>query len=157
MRGISHFCESSQHFSRKRFFCEVDFFANGDQAGRLFLRKRCDIFANENGCVTAVRNHSFWYPQNSIQLTIVSKSCSIPTKTTICTVFRDRLRRRNQTKRNLLLAFQFVCGPGEGGGGGGEGGEGRKLEPAVEAFAHFQLGFRVACLAALFFYSRYSF
>ena len=111
MRGISHFCESSQHFSRKRFFCEVDFFANGDQAGRLFLRKRCDIFANENGCVTAVRNHSFWYPQNSIQLTIVSKSFSIPTKTTICTVSRDRLRRRNQTKGNLPFAFQLVCGP----------------------------------------------
>ena len=34
-----------------------------------------------------------------------------PAKTTICTVSRGRLRRRNQTKRNLPLAFQFVCGP----------------------------------------------
>ena len=33
------------------------------------------------------------------------------TKTTIYTVCRVRLRRRNQTKRNLPLAFQFVCGP----------------------------------------------
>ena len=33
------------------------------------------------------------------------------TKTTIYTVFRGRLRRRNQTKRNLPLAFQFVWGP----------------------------------------------
>ena len=37
-----------------------------------------------------------------------------PAKTTICTVSRGRLRRRNQTKGNLPLAFQFVCGPGEG-------------------------------------------
>ena len=38
-----------------------------------------------------------------------------PTKTTICTVSRGRLRRCNQTKRNLQLAFQFVCGTGGGG------------------------------------------
>ena len=37
------------------------------------------------------------------------------TKTTIFTVFRGRLRRRNQTKGNLPLAFQFVCSPGRGG------------------------------------------
>ena len=33
------------------------------------------------------------------------------TKTSIHTVFRGRLRRRDQTKRNLSLAFQFVFGP----------------------------------------------
>ena len=31
-------------------------------------------------------------------------------KTTIFTVFRGGLRRRNQTKGNLPHAFQFVCG-----------------------------------------------
>ena len=38
-----------------------------------------------------------------------SRSVS-PAKTTICTVSRGRLRRRNQTKGNLPLAFRFVMG-----------------------------------------------
>ena len=44
------------------------------------------------------------------RLTNVLKS-GLPTKTTICTVPPGDLRRRNQTKRNLSLAFQFVCVP----------------------------------------------
>jgi len=41
--------------------------------------------------------------------TIVSKS-GPPTKTTICSVSRGCVRRRNETKENLHLAFQFVRG-----------------------------------------------
>ena len=47
--------------------------------------------------------------------TIVSKS-GPPTKTTLSTVSRGRLRWRNQTnpfKENLPRAFQFVCGLGQ--------------------------------------------
>ena len=35
----------------------------------------------------------------------------MPTRSTIWTVSRARLRRRNQTKGNLPLVCQFVCGP----------------------------------------------
>jgi len=55
-------------------------------------------------CVT------FLTPISDTNGTNVFKSGPL-TKTTIYSVFRGRLRRRNQTKRNLPLAFQFVCGP----------------------------------------------
>jgi len=42
--------------------------------------------------------------------TIVSKS-GLPTKTAIWTVFRKRLRRRNQIKGNFIFAYHFACGP----------------------------------------------
>ena len=42
--------------------------------------------------------------------TNVSKS-GPETKTTIQTVYRDHLRRRNQIKGDFPLAFHFVCGP----------------------------------------------
>ena len=59
-----------------------------------------------DGYSSALRQENICLPNGST----VSKN-GPPTKTTICTAYCARMRRRNQLQKNLPLAFHFVCVP----------------------------------------------
>ena len=88
--------------------CALKLAANSD-ASRVGGTSSGSAWGSASIAPDGVRSSALCFGQSLGPSLDVLKS-GYSTKTTICTVSRARLRRRNHTKRNLPLAFQFVCG-----------------------------------------------